>query len=330
MSDRSVSLVIPGRNCAATIRPCLEAVVPLLKGANLREIIFADDGSTDATLEIVSAFPVTVVRGTGTGPGAARNLGWRRATRPLIWFVDADCVAEPDALDRLVLAFDDPVVGGVSGSYGNMRPDALLACLIHEEIIERHRRMPGSVNFLATFNVVYRRDALERVGGFDERFLKGQDAELSWRVLAAGFELRFVIDSRVRHFHEDAWLPYLRTQSRQGYWRVFLHMSHRGHAVSDSYSSWVDHIQPPMAMLALASLPLWLVPEWGWVNAGLVGVLALLQLPMTFRLLRRLRHPRYAAFAGMSFVRAFWRGAGMSHALVEYLLRRKRITRPAD
>lgn len=197
----NVSLVIPGRNCERTIGPCLDAVVAILErsGSPLEEIIFVDDGSTDDTREIVAAAPVTLLGGRGAGPGAARNLGWRAARNPLVWFVDADCVAAPDALDLLVPHLDDPRVAAVSGSYGNLRPGSLLPTLIHEEIIERHLAMSVEVDFLATFNVLYRREALERVGGFDERFLKGQDAELSFRVMEAGWTLRFEARSRVRH-----------------------------------------------------------------------------------------------------------------------------------
>lgn len=324
MSTDLVSLVIPGRNCAGTIRQCLGAVVPLLDGPYLREIIFVDDGSTDDTAAIAAEFPVTCVAGNGKGPGAARNAGWRAARHPLVWFVDSDCVAEPDALDLLVQPFDDPKVGGVSGSYGIMNPESLLASLIHEEIVERHRTMPQRVDFLATFNVVYRRAILEQINGFDERFLKGQDAELSWRVMEAGYELRLVFDSRVKHYHASRWGSYLRTQRDQGYWRVWLHLSHSGHAGGDSYSSVVDHIQPPLAMLAIVSLPLLFFGRLSWVTAAVVALLLAAQAPMTLRLIRRLRRSRYLCFAGMSFLRAFWRGVGMTHGTLGYLAARLR------
>lgn len=324
-----VSLVIPGRNAAGTIRACLEAVVPLLESTALHEIIFVDDGSTDETPQIVGEYPVRCIRGLGRGPGAARNLGWRAATSPLVWFVDSDCVAEPEALDRLLPHLDDPQVGGVSGSYGNMRPDSLLACLIHEEIIARHRRMGPRVNFAATFNVIYRRAVLERIGGFDERFLKGQDAELSWRVLAAGYTLGFEFESRVHHFHEDRWLPYLRTQRKQGYWRLFLHTQHRGHARGDSYSHFTDHVQPPLAMLLVATSPLTL---WGPTRSVPFVVLALLllaQLPMTLALVRATRRPRYVLFAVLSFVRSFWRGVGLTQGTLALLFGRAREPKQA-
>lgn len=323
MSLGSVSLVIPGRNCAQTIGSCLDAVTPLLddEGSGLVEILFVDDASTDTTLEAVRRFPVRVIPGTGSGPGSARNLGWRAAQGDLVWFVDSDCVARPGALGPLRERMHDPGLGGVSGSYGNMRPDALLACLIHEEIVERHRRMPAEVDFLATFNVLYRRGVLEQVGGFDERFRRAQDAELSFRVMKAGYRLGFVSDSQVAHFHETRWFRYFRAQRQQGYWRVWLHLRHPEHNLGDSYSNAVDHVQPPLAMLSLPLLAAPTLPGLWWLALVAPALLAFAQIPMTARLVRRCG-VKYALFAPMSFLRAYWRGVGLSLGVLAYLWER--------
>jgi cellulose synthase/poly-beta-1,6-N-acetylglucosamine synthase-like glycosyltransferase len=314
----SVSLVIPGRNCARTLDACLEAAVAVRRrpGSPLTEIVFVDDGSTDDTAAIAGRHDVTVIAGEGRGPGAARNLGWRRASGDLVWFVDADCEAEPDALEILVPHLDDPAVGAVSGSYGNAVAHSRLACLIHEEIVERHRRMDREVDFLATFNVLYRRSVLAALDGFDERYLKAQDAELSFRAQEAGHRLHFDIRSIVHHHHEQHWLKYLRTQRQQGYWRALLHLEHPGRGARNSYSSALDHVQPMLAMALLGSLPLVLLP-FGWVApVGLLAALLATQIPMTAALLRRLRAPRYLMFAPMSAIRAVWRGVGLTHGVL--------------
>jgi cellulose synthase/poly-beta-1,6-N-acetylglucosamine synthase-like glycosyltransferase len=264
------------------------------------------------------------VAGEGRGPGAARNLGWRAATHDLIWCIDSDCVTEPDALDLLVKQMDDPRVGGAGGSYGNMVPDSLLACLIHEEIVARHARMPARVNYLATFNVIYRRAILEAIGGFDERFVTAEDCELSWRVLAAGHELAFEPRSQVRHYHPMQWQPYLRTQRKHGFYRALLYMNHREYAGGDAYSSFIDHVQPPLAMLIVASLPTLLFPSTQWITPALLAVLALAQIPMTVRLVARTKQLRYLAFAPMSMIRAFARGIGLSAGTIAGMLRRTR------
>lgn len=359
----TVTLVIPGRNCAGTLRPCLEAVARIdADGASgLREVIFVDDGSTDESARIAQEFAgrigtLRVVSGAGGGPGAARNLGWRAASHPLIWFIDSDCVAEPDALARLLLPMQDARVGGVGGSYGNMRPDSLLASLIHEEIVARHRSMGTDVNFLGGFNVLYRREALERAGGFDERYYNGpgspgaEDAELSFRVAAAGYALRFELESRVRHFHPTSLRRYLRAQRHHGYWRVFLHLRYRDRAGGDDYSKWTDHIQPPLALGTLAALAVYFVSwlpgcfcEFSDGHDGLPGrwqaslsrvvtpalwmaqfgtaALVLVQAPLAARLVRQTGRLRFLAFALLGFLRAFSRAIGMVQGMLAYPFR---------
>ena len=323
----TVCLVIPARNAARTLRPCLTAAVTILDQGQLARIIVVDDGSTDETAGIAAEFPVTCLRSPPSGRSGARNLGWRTCSEEIIWFTDADCVAEPDALRHLLSPFEDPDVGGVGGSFSMPNGGPLVSRLIHEEIIQRHRAMPTRINFVATGNAAYRRTALEQVGGFDERFARAQDADLAYRVRAAGFELAFARDSRVMHFHSTRLSPYLRTQAHQGYWRVWLHLRHTGSAAGDSYSGFVDHLQPPLAVLLLASLPTLAWPATRIVAPVLVLLLGLAQVPYTARLVRRTRSRKYLAYAPMSFLRAFARGIGMTAGVVAHLASRLKRNR---
>lgn len=314
----SVSVVIPGCNCANTIAPCLRAITSIIEqsGSIVRELLFIDDGSTDNSAAIAAANGATVIQGSGKGAGAARNVGWRAATSELIWFVDSDCVATQTALDSLLPHFSDDAVGAAGGAYDNGCPDSILACLIHEEIAARHRAMPVTVDFLATFNVVYRRSVLDELDGFNERYLRGQDAELSFRTLEAGHQLRFAHDSRVAHFHERKLSAYLRTQYKQGYWRAFLHLEHPGRATGDSYSRLSDHLQPPIALLSLASTPLLILPSIWWLLLALLASLVALQAPMAWRLLGPAGPRITVCFAAMSALRAYWRGIGLARGAI--------------
>ncbi|MFM1870702.1 MAG: putative glycosyltransferase EpsH [Planctomycetota bacterium] len=313
-----VSVVIPGRNCARTLPACLRAL-RRVRGARSgapMELLFVDDGSTDDSAAVAAAEGAVVIVGDGRGPGAARNRGWRAASADLVWFVDSDCEVDSGALEALLPHLEDPSVGAVGGAYDNGCRDSLVARLIHEEIALRHRAMQGDVNFLASFSVVYRRGVLEQLGGFDERYLKGQDAELSFRTLAAGYKLRFENASRAAHFHERRLFPYLRTQYKQGYWRAFLHLEHGGHAGGDSYSRLTDHLQPPCALLGLAAAPLGLLPSVGVWAAAPLAALAALQIPIMIRLVRPAGITTALCFGGMSWLRAFWRGVGFANGIV--------------
>jgi glycosyltransferase involved in cell wall biosynthesis len=320
MERPTTTLVIPGKNCARTIAACLDAVVPLV-GESLAEIIFVDDASTDDTAQIVARYPVRSLKGRGDGPAAARNVGWRAARTAWIWFIDSDCVAEEDALAILLSHAADGAAAGVGGSYGNMRPDSLLACLIHEEIAERHSRMPSRVDFLGSFNVLYKREALEEVGGFDQRYVTAEDADLSYRLSRAGYALAFDARSRVKHFHPDELRGYLKTQARHGYWRVALYAEHPSRTSGDAYSGFSDHVQPVLALGSMALAPFSLLVVPALLQIPIAASLAAAQIPMTSRLVSRTGSPRYAAFAALSYVRAYARGAGLAKGAAHSLRR---------
>ncbi len=324
-----VTLVVPARDAGRTIASCLDAVCAIrdAAGSRLARILLVDDGSTDDTADIASVRGVEVIAGSGRGAGAARNLGIAVASTPFVWFVDADCVAAPDALDRLLPHLDDPTVAGVGGTYDIAADATLLERLIHEEIKVRHDAMPEDVDFLATFDVLYRRDVLNEIGGFDERYLKGQDAELAFRVLEAGHRLRFERRSAVRHHHADRLSRYLRVQRQQGYWRVALHLEHRGRG-ANSYSGALDHLQPFVAAALVGSLPA--IAWWPWgglVPAVFAVVLLLMQLPMTGRMIAR-AGGAMVFFMALGWIRSIWRSVGLAHGVVDRLLARGGMANP--
>src|SRR3954468_6120747 len=134
----------------------------------------------------VFASCVRVRRSGGRGPAAARNRGWRAGEAPWVAFLDDDVVAPIGWFDALLedLAAVRPDVGGVQGRVG-VPPGGRAA--------DRERtagRVPGAR--WATADMASRRAALERTGGFDERFPRAyrEDADLALRVLDAGWELR--------------------------------------------------------------------------------------------------------------------------------------------
>jgi len=333
----SVALVVPGRRCAATIDACLDGV----EGVRARlgepsEVVFVDDGAADppalrddAAHRAASRPWVRVLPGPGRGPATARNLGWRASDAQLVWFIDADCLAEPDALEPLLEAIADPTVAAVGGSYGIANPGSLLARLIHEEILARHRRLarrlardPDAVRVLGSYNVLYRRSALEAAGGFDETFLgaTAEDADLALRVRAASGRLDFRIESRVRHVHPERWLGYLRRQREHGAARVRLQRTHRLPMGGDGYADRTDVLQPPLAVgafgLGVAGLLLLGLDRSVAIGAlgaagGLLIALVGSTAPRTVAMIRAAGDPTLATYALLAPLRALARGVGI-------------------
>jgi cellulose synthase/poly-beta-1,6-N-acetylglucosamine synthase-like glycosyltransferase len=127
-----------------------------------------------------------VLTGTGTGPAAARNLGWQAARHPWVVFLDDDVVPDPDWLEVLVTDLDVPDgVGGVQGRISVPLP-------VDRRPTDWERSTAGLADGRwLTADMAYRTKALVDVGGFDERFPAAyrEDSELAHRVRRAGWRL---------------------------------------------------------------------------------------------------------------------------------------------
>src|SRR4051794_31021957 len=163
------------------------------------EVIVVNDASTDATPEVLrraaehAPYELRVVEGPGIGPAAARNRGWREASAPLVAFTDDDCVVTPDWLGELVAAADGDetiVQGRTDLAPGDAETVGPFSRVL--QITE-----PGP--YFATCNVLYPRPLLERLGGFDEEFLTGEDTDLGWRAREDGAGYRFATGALVNH-----------------------------------------------------------------------------------------------------------------------------------
>jgi histidinol-phosphate phosphatase family protein len=130
---------------------------------------------------------VIVVDGRGRGPAAARNEGWRAARAPWVAFLDDDVVPADDWLEQLQTDLES-CPADVAGSQGRIRVPLPLDRLP----TDWERNVAGlEPATWATADMAFRRSALERVGGFDERFPRAyrEDADLGLRLTAAGWRL---------------------------------------------------------------------------------------------------------------------------------------------
>jgi len=165
-----VSVVIPAYNAQQTIAETVKQSVAQAKGPMEVEVIVVDDGSDDDTAKFAESAGATVIRQENAGPAAARNQGWKSATGQVICFTDADCVPAAGWLENLLAGFTDGQVGAVAGSYEIANSSSWLAHWVHQEIIERHKRMPPFVRAFGSYNVAIPRYVLQATGGFDPEY----------------------------------------------------------------------------------------------------------------------------------------------------------------
>jgi GT2 family glycosyltransferase len=304
VSTPLISIVIPAYNSRRTILECVRAcqrqtLVPL-------EIIVVDDGSPDGPYpELDGLDRVAVIHQENAGPAAARNCGAAVARGEIIAFTDADCIPEPIWLESLVRVLEsDTSAVAVGGTYGIANPGSWLARAVHEEIRDRHARFGPIVDFLGSFNLGVRKKAFEQVSGFDPAFThaSGEDNDLSYRLHDTGGILRFTQDAVVNHHHPDRLGPYLRTQARHGYWRMFLYAKHPARARGDRYAGPADLLAPLLALAAPVTFPL----------------LVALHLPQALRMEKCAGESGLAGFAVIQALRDIARAAGLVAGVVRF------------
>lgn len=186
-----VSVVIPARDAAAHIGGCLAAVLPQLRDQDEVVVAAADAATADAAVAAGRGRVRIVENPDGTTP-AALNRGIAATSRPVVLRVDAQSRVPAGYRDRVVellVQTGASVVGGrqvarAEEGFAVAVAAAMNSALGHGGARYRSGAEAGPVDtvYLGTF----RRDVLEHVGGFDERFLTNQDAELNERIRRAG------------------------------------------------------------------------------------------------------------------------------------------------
>ncbi|MDE1177257.1 MAG: glycosyltransferase family A protein [Edaphobacter sp.] len=186
----SVTVIIPAYNAERFIRRSIDSA--LKQTYAVSQIIVIDDGSKDATRQILSeefAGRVTLIEQQNGGPAKARNAGLRIATGEYIAFLDADDWWELDKIaEQLrVLSASPQAIGNYTGLRVVSETEELLADLdpvVPSNLNETFRWCnPG----VPPSSVLLRRSALEKLDhGYDERLRGSEDWNLWFRLIKFG------------------------------------------------------------------------------------------------------------------------------------------------
>ena len=189
MSSPAVTVVVPAYNAAAFVRRAVDSV--LAQSAADPELLVVDDGSSDATLQVLAAYGgrLRVIAQANAGPAAARNRGLAEARGRYVAFLDADDWWLPDKLAQQAALLDSrPEIGFCSTATRVVHADGTPAgdwpCgRIGNSLLET-LFVQGAVVSGSTSGVLARRELLLAAGGFDERLRGFEDPDL-WIRLAA-------------------------------------------------------------------------------------------------------------------------------------------------
>ena len=204
----SVAVVVPAHGRAAGVARCVGSILDLDYPSDRLQVLVVDDASGDGGLTARTAEAAgarVVALDANVGPGSARNAGARASRSTILAFVDTDCVVERNWLVEAVAELADPQVAAVAGRVRIVRTPAAISA--YEQLQSPLDVGPefGDLDsesgrfFCPAANFVIRREAFERVGGFDPGQRLGEDVDLCLRLLYAGHRIRLRPDLTVWH-----------------------------------------------------------------------------------------------------------------------------------
>ncbi len=213
-AGRPVTAVIVTYQSAATIGPALAS---MRRGfdAGLLECVVVDNGSVDATLDIVgreAGWARIVATGKNNGFGLGCNIGFEKATTPYVVFVNPDAVIEPDALRTMLSFMDGHPAAGIAGpaiiegdaadsaeyQMTGKRPTPASVLRAAIPMIGRpvpsYPILPGAApsrtEWVCGAVLMARSELMRRLNGFDPRFfLYWEETDLCLRAEQTGFEV---------------------------------------------------------------------------------------------------------------------------------------------
>jgi mycofactocin system glycosyltransferase len=197
-----VTVVIPVQDRPVQLQRLLSA----LDGSRC---IVVDDGSSEPsrTGDIAHQANAALVRlAVNAGPSAARNAGLARVTTPLVAFVDSDCLPDVDWLGPLLGHFNDPLVIAVAprvvpippASPGPLSRYEAVRSSLDRGVLAGLVRPLSRIPYVPSAALVVRSEAVAD-DLFDPELRGGEDVDLVWRFVDAGWDVRYEPASIVHH-----------------------------------------------------------------------------------------------------------------------------------
>ena len=238
--EKNISVILAIRNEEEYICKCLDSLVEQDFSNGKYEIIIVDGMSTDKTREKINTylnrFP-TIIRifdNPRKFQSSGRNIGIRNAKYKIVLIFDGHGIAESHYLNKVMesLRSAPSYVAGVGGRHTPPVDETFRGKVIADvqnsilggtgtsfRVIENRNKY---VNTLSGF-CAYKKDIIERVGLYDERFHVAEDAEINWRIKIAGYKLLSIYNAIIYYYRKYSSFKFFsRRMFRYGVWKMVL------------------------------------------------------------------------------------------------------------
>lgn len=261
----TTSLIIITLNRAALLERTLAGLARQTRAID--EVIVIDNGPSRDTEQVACSSGARYVPEPKRGYGHARNRGLAEARGEALYFLDDDCVPQPDWSDVLWKVIESGVADLAGGSRVPGQPGlaARLEYLSTDGPVLSPAIAAGPARHLSTSNLIVRREVVEKTGCFDTALTMCEDRDYTTRARKLGFRLRYEPRARVTHY-----------AAIHGFSDYLGKMRHYGAGTSQYFRRWRE--EEPLARLFPASPALRLLMLPGLAAAG-AGYLVARNLP---------------------------------------------------
>jgi len=220
-----VSVIVPVFNAEKTIEECIESLLAMDYERERVELICVNNASTDKTSDILDGNKEKIDKllfEQTRGPGAARNKALAHATGEIVALTDSDCVVEKNWLRNIVVPLQDEGIGIVGGQILATRPCNEIEVFgeyIHDQGKAINAYKPP---YCITMNWASRLSVLNKLGLFDESYMRCEDVELSYRIWRAGYKLTYEPKAIIYHRNESTLSGIFREGYLHGFYGIRL------------------------------------------------------------------------------------------------------------
>lgn len=218
-----LSIIIVSWNTVGYLRDCINSVITETHTITF-EVIVVDNASTDGSVEMVKAeYPqvIIVANEKNLGFPAANNLGIGISRGRYILLLNSDTLVLDGAIQKLVQFMEQHPEAGASGgtllcqdytidplcfrreyNAGTALAEYMFLPSIRDFLLRpRTKAKTAEVDVLIGAYMIVRREAIQQVGGLDERFfLSAEDVDWTMSIRKGGWKAYYYPDSRIIHF----------------------------------------------------------------------------------------------------------------------------------
>lgn len=231
----NVSVCVVFRNSESTLPELLRSFQYLPTSSHHFEFLFVDNDSTDRSNEIIQSAKLPncrIFHRNLNHLAEARNQSLQNSTHEYLYFIDSDCSLNENTWSELLKNADFDHFHGWGGS--QKFPDTVPFLSVLDEMRTHYLghfgsaqmkvpKYPTEVDHLSTTHVLYKKEMLLNVGGFDSRLAtSAEDLELSLRIQQKNYRLQLIPSSQVNHFICRNLLDWLKKAWRNGVWQTRL------------------------------------------------------------------------------------------------------------